>query len=313
MASGTVRGHGMGRVMSGTDEHSLTELWRRRVVVAAAAVASTLLVAGCTSSTAETGAETEEAPAGVLPSSHIHGVAIDPAEGHLLLATHDGLFEVGDDGMSTQIGPVIDLMGFAVRGPRHFLASGHPGPGVDLPEPVGLIESTDGGQTWKTRSRQQQSDFHALTVSDAGIVGYDGSLLRSADGDEWEQVLIPAAPAVLAAAPDGRTILATTEQGLLSSVDGGSSWVWNDGAPLLQVVDWADDGMNVVGVDPAGQVWTSVDGAATWQAGPRLGSPPQAVAAGRSTEGSLRIAVVTAVALVESDDGGRTFDVVLEN
>jgi hypothetical protein len=37
------------------------------------------------------------------------------------------------------------------------------------------------------------------------------------------------------------------------------------------------------------------------------------VAAGRSTEGPLRIAVVTAVALVESDDGGRTFDVVLEN
>jgi hypothetical protein len=79
------------------------------------------------------------------------------------------------------------------------------------------------------------------------------------------------------------------------------------------VVDWADDGMNVAGVDPSGLVWTSADGAVTWQAGPDLESPPQAVAATSSAGGSLRIAVVTTTALMESDDGGLTFDVVLQN
>ncbi len=55
-------------------------------------------------------------------------------------------------------------------GPDHFYASGHPGPGVELPAPVGLIESRDGGATWDPLSRQGESDFHALTASDAGVV-----------------------------------------------------------------------------------------------------------------------------------------------
>lgn len=42
---------------------------------------------------------------------------------------------------------MIDLMGFTVAGPDRFLASGHPGPGADLPEPLGLVESRDGGQS----------------------------------------------------------------------------------------------------------------------------------------------------------------------
>ncbi len=288
-------------------------LGRRCMVVIAAAATSTLFLTGCSSSSAPSEPEAPGATAGMLPSSHIHGVAIDPDDGQLLLATHDGLFVVNGDGRSTNRGPAIDLMGFAVRGAGHFLASGHPGPGVDLPEPVGLIESTDGGRSWEPRSRQGESDFHALTVSDAGVLAYDGSLVRSNDGAEWEELSIPAAPFTLAAAPDGRTVLATTEQGLLSSVDGGASWARSDGAPLLQVVDWADDGVDVAGVDPSGSVWTSSDGAATWQPGASLGSPPQAVAASSSAGGSLRIAVVTTTALMESDDGGLTFDVVLQD
>jgi photosystem II stability/assembly factor-like uncharacterized protein len=238
-------------------------------------------------------------------------VAIDPQGDRVLLATHDGLFEVGDDGDTTHIGPVIDLMGFAVRGPGHFVASGHPGPDVDLPQPVGLIESTDGGRTWQPLSRQGQSDFHALTVSEVGVLGYDGALVRSADGQNWEELTIPAQPASLAASPDGLSVLATTQQGLLRSRDGGATWVPVDGAPLLQVVDWAD-AITVAGVDPSGQVWTSADGAATWREGPRLGAAPQAIAV-HLAERSSRILVVTTEALLESVDGGRTFDVLMEH
>ena len=82
---------------------------------------------------------------------------------------------------------------------------------------------------------------------------------------------IPAEPHTLAAAPDGVTVLATTAQGLLRSADAGPTWAAVDGAPLLQVVNWADASM-AVGVDPAGAVWTSTDAADTWQQTAELGA-----------------------------------------
>lgn len=178
------------------------------------------LAAGCSSAASSPTAAAPSAEAGVLPSGHVHGVAIDPGYGALLLATHEGLIEVGADGGLRPTGPVIDLMGFTVVGPDHYLASGHPGLRVDLPQPVGLIESTDGGRTWEPLSRQGQSDFHALAaLAPSGALGWDGALQRTADGHTWEQLAIPAEPHTLSAAPDGTTVLATTAQGLLRSAD----------------------------------------------------------------------------------------------
>jgi hypothetical protein len=278
-------------------------------VLAAAALA--LVLTGCsTAGSASADAPTAE-ETGALLSTHVHGVAIDPGDGALLLATHEGLVQVGDDGELTAAGPVIDLMGFTLTGPDHYLASGHPGLRADLPQPVGLIESTDGGETWTPLSRAGESDYHALTaLGDAGVLGYDGVLRRSPDGRTWEQLGIPAEPHTLAAAPDGGTVLATTAQGLLRSTDAGTSWAAADGAPLLQVVAWADAG-TAVGVDPAGIVWTSTDAAGTWQQAADLGAASHAVAAA-AADGTARVAVVTDEGLAESLDGGRTFAVVVE-
>ena len=250
-------------------------------------------------------------PAVGVPLSHVHGVGIDPAGGTLVLATHEGLFEVGPDGAAARVGPVIDLMGFVVAGPGHFLASGHPGPGTDLPEPVGLLESTDGGKTWEPVSRQGVSDFHALTTGEAGIVGYDGMLWRSDDGREWEQETIPAAPATLAASPTGTAVVATTAEGLLQSDVPGGGWSPVREAPLLQVVDWTPDGAALIGITPSGELWTSEDRGATWQQGTDLGSAPLAMDV-LGTGTTARIAVVTVNALLESRDNGQSFDVVLE-
>lgn len=276
----------------------------------AAAALIGVLLAGC-SAQADRDAAPATVQAGSLPVMHIHGVGVDPADDTRLLATHDGLFRVESDGTSTRIGPVIDLMGFAVAGPGHFLASGHPGPDVDLPQPVGLIESTDGGRTWQPLSRQGESDFHALAASDVGVIGYDGSLLRSADGRDWENLTIPAQPANLTASPDGEQVLATTQQGLQRSADAGASWSRVEGAPLLQIVDWADSGSDVIGLDPTGGVWMSADGGRTWQEGPALGAAPQAAHL-TASGASGQVLVVTTTALLESRDGGRTFEVLLE-
>lgn len=241
-----------------------------------------------------------------LPSAHVHGVAVNPADDRVYLATHDGLFRYGESGPE-RVGPVIDLMGFSVAGPDRFYASGHPGPGTDLPQPVGLIESTDGGGTWSELSRQGESDFHALTATDTGVVGFDGTLRRSDDGLSWSTLQAPAAPYALAAAPDGSTLLATTQEGPLRSTDAGATWQAVASAPLLQVVDWAA-GQTVAGVTPEGTVAVSDDGGATWTTRGDVGAAPQAVGADTAPDGSLRVLVVTTEELLGSTDGGSTFE-----
>jgi hypothetical protein len=279
-------------------------------VLPAAVLAAAL--AGCSSAGPAPAAGASTSAAAALELTHVHGAAFDRGDGGLRLATHHGLLTVGEEGL-TPIGPVLDLMGFTVAGPGHYLASGHPGPQVTaLPNPVGLIETTDGGATWAPLSRGGESDFHALTTgADGAVVGFDGVLRRSTDGRTWEQLAIPGEPHTLAAAPRGGTVLATTAQGLLRSADGGATWTPDTDGPLLQVVTWADE-RTAVGVDPAGTLWTSTDAAATWLPGRRLRTPPQAVAA-TSADGGLRIAVVTAAAVLESRDGGGTFTAILDD
>ena len=243
--------------------------------------------------------------AGALPSAHVHGVAVDPGDGVLLLAAHEGLLEVGPDGGLNPPGRSSISWASPSR-PDHYLASGHPGLRTDLPNPVGLIESTDGGRTWTPVSRAGESDFHALTVlPDGGALGYDGALRRTTDGTTWERLDIPAEPHTLASAPDSGTVLATTAQGLLRSTDRGGTWAAVAGAPALQVVAGT-----AVGVDPAGVVWTSADATRTWQRTANLGAAPHAVAAAVAG-GALRVAVVTDEGLAESVNGGATFTTLL--
>ena len=64
----------------------------------AAATAVLLGVAGCAPS--EAVSTPTASGAGTLPFAHIHGVGFDPGDGDLLVATHDGLFVVDEEGDS---------------------------------------------------------------------------------------------------------------------------------------------------------------------------------------------------------------------
>jgi hypothetical protein len=92
---------------------------------------------------------------------------------------------------------------------------------------------------------------------------------------------------------------------VLRSTDAGTTWAAVDGAPLLQVIAWAD-ATTRAGIDPAGVVWTSTDAAGTWQRTADLGAAPHAVAAAR-VDGAVRIAVATDAGVAESVDSGVTF------
>ena len=238
-----------------------------------------------------------------LPSAHVHAIARDPGSGKLLVAAHDGLY-VYDGATPARVGPVIDLMGFTVAGPGHYYASGHPGTATDLPQPVGLIESRDGGNTWTVLSRGGGSDFHALTTAGSTVVGFDGVLRSTADGRTWREGNLDAQPRTLAGSRDGATVLATTPEGLMHSTDGGVSWRWTDQAPLLLMVAFGD-GATVAGLTPDGQVHTSTDAGRTWRATELLA--PDAKALHASGEGEQLEILVANDRTILASNGGQPF------
>lgn len=239
------------------------------------------------------------------PITHIHGVARDPATDRVVIATHEGAFE-RRDGAWYALGDVIDLMGFAIAPDGTWFASGHPGIETDLPEPVGLIASTDRGQTWQVISRGGESDFHALAAGPAGVLGFDGTLRASADGVRWEEVSIPAPPFALSVEETSGAVLATTEHGLVQSSDDAATWTALEPPELVALVDWVDED-RIVGATVEGRVVTSEDSGRSWKAGPALPEQVQAMSAQPLPTGETEILIATHEGVLSSLDGGATF------
>ncbi|MEK0154377.1 F510_1955 family glycosylhydrolase [Arthrobacter oryzae] len=279
----------------------------RRGRLVAAVSGLLLLLTGCSAAQKPTTGETsQQVPQQGLPNSHVHGLSVDGETGKPLLATHDGLFDLSAN-PAVRIGPGHDLMGFAA-GPDHgtLYASGHPEKGSTLPDPLGLMRSTDGGATWEPLSRQGASDFHALTTTASGIVAFDDALRVSADGKSWQKVAASFVPAALAGSPDSDVVLATTAEGLQRSVDGGRTWTLNRAAPVLRFVAFVGDN-GVVGVEPGGAVHQSPDGGGSWVPRGILPGEVYAIDAAAGSGGTVRVWAATSAGLLESGDGGVTF------
>lgn len=268
----------------------------RRKIATAAAAATLLLATGCSTASS--------APS--YPQAHIHGMAVQDGGDTVLLATHAGLYDMRADRIEV-ISPPIDLMGFTTTGePGHFYASGHPGEGVQLPNPVGLIESTNGGRSWQPLSRQGQSDFHSLTYTEAGVVGFDGAIRTSNNGQSWSTPDTSIQPADLSGTAEGRVALATTEAGLKRSTDGGTTWTRVPDVPLLYMTDFAS-AQEVAGISPDGSVYTSEDTGLTWHQSGTIDTEAHAMATTMGDDGQLQIWIATEQDILVSKDGGNTF------
>lgn len=274
--------------------------WLQVTWLAAAAVLAVVVVALAAVQLGDDG------PSGSADLSHVHGLAIDPADGTLYAGTHGGLFRVTGDQVEGPVADrVQDFMGFTVVGPEHYVASGHPGADQDGPPHLGLIESTDGGQTWTSRSLSGDADFHALDHGHGTVFGYNavsGALMVSEDLENWDsRSEVPMAD--IAVSPEtADTVLATTESGLARSDDGGRTFDAVPGAPLLLLVDWADDG-TLVGVDPGGAVYVGTDEPSSLEKVGALPGRPEAL----HVEDADTIYAASEGRLVTSNDGGSTF------
>lgn len=160
----------------------------------------------------------------------------------------------------------------------------------------------DGGQTWETVSLGGEADFHALEAGHGRVYGYrGGQIMVTQDQESWETRGGIALADFAVSATDPDVLLATTQQGLARSTDGGTSFELVGTAPLLQLVSWPE-GDTVVGIAPDGAVHVSEDAGDTWDQRGSVGDQPHALEA---TAEEIFVALDGAV--VVSDDGGREF------
>ncbi|WP_253905770.1 F510_1955 family glycosylhydrolase [Arthrobacter sp. H5] len=268
--------------------------------IGASAAALTLILTGCSVPSPTTDASEDNG----YPTGHIHGMTVNESTNRILLATHDGLFDVSAY-PAQQIGPTIDLMGFTSGLNGTLYASGHPGPSVDLPDPVGLIRSDDAGHTWNAVSLTGESDLHALTTAEGRIIAFDGQVKTSEDGSEWTESGTDIQPFNLAGSSTSNMVLATTEQGLQRSTDAGLTWNSVSDAPLLLLTAIA--GPSAAGVSPDGRIFVSPDAGSTWEERGSIGETPAAFTAHPTSHGPLEIWVATQAGVSVSTDDGQTF------
>lgn len=213
--------------------------------------------------------------------AHVHGLGVNPANADLYAASHFGVFRIPPAGEAERVGKLVqDTMGFTVVGPDHFLGSGHPDVNDDrLRKPgrrplLGLVESTDGGQTWEALSLLGEADFHSLVAAHGTVYGHDstgGRFMVSADGEQWDTRSRVGIGDFGVDPADPDHVVATTERGLAESVDGGRTWQPVD-APHVAFLSWGAD-QGLWGVSPAGETYQRVDG--RWERRQALGGEPQ--------------------------------------
>ena len=244
---------------------------------------------------------------------HVHGLGVNPKDGALFVATHTGLFRAreGEQTAKRVADRYQDTMGFTIVGPDRFLGSGHPDAREGLPPFLGLVRSTDAGNTWREVSLMGKVDFHVLEASGSHVYGFGSDfdtqaqqLLVSSDGGKsWKKRGTPGALFSLAISPDdARRVVATTEEGLFSSADAGGSWRPLDAEPGL--VAWLQSGALAV-VDGGGRTLASEDGGRSFEARGEIGGEPAAFdSAGDDLYAALHDGTV-----MRSVDGGRTWSV----
>jgi photosystem II stability/assembly factor-like uncharacterized protein len=253
---------------------------RPLLVTAVAALA----LAGC-------GADEPAARAPDRPA-HVHGVGVDPADGSVVLGTHHGLYRsAGGDAFAPVGDASRDLMGLTVVGPGRLLASGHRTTGPEGSPHLGVIESTDGGRTWRDVALRGRVDLHVLRAAGRRVYAFDSlasRLLVSDDGGRtWTPGRAPGQVLDLAVDPGSTDrVVAASDSGLRLSTDAGRTWR-RVPTPAIGYLAWprAD---RLLLVDVGGTVWQRRGLRGGWRQAGRVDGVPAATS---SAPGGVHVAL----------------------
>ena len=233
--------------------------------------------------------------------SHIHSVRAFGDQ--VILGTHEGLFRYVDQKTVQSMGPEnFDIMGLAVFGKKLY-ASGHPGPGSKLPEPVGLLLSTDSGKTWKKLGLQGEVDFHLLESAGADMYGVDsgsGNLLYSNNaGKKWTSRGKNVVSDIAINPEKVGSALALRDGKLISTQKSFTKMRAINSTLTFTSLDWINGSLLAT---RGKSLYRSSDSGMTWK---KISDFPDSVST--VTQSSKIIAVVAGNSIFKSTDGGKTF------
>jgi len=169
----------------------------------------------------------------------IHGLGYSEDGMHILVPAHDGI-KVYEGGIwSAAPGEKHDYMGFSMADDL-FYSSGHPALGSNQKNPLGLIKSTDEGQSFAILALYGGVDFHVMNVSYKTHTLYvfnpqPNSLMKTVglyyskdEAKTWNQAAMKGfsgEPSALAVHPTNDAIVAMgTKDGVYISQDYGQTF-----------------------------------------------------------------------------------------
>jgi hypothetical protein len=251
-------------------------------------------------------------------SPFIGSISVDPGDGTMMIGTGLGLYRLEPGAGRAQriegtletpegAGTVSSNLELLHVGPGELLASGHPQDG-ELPEDLGLIRSSDHGDTWEPVSGLGEFDWHVLEHSRgllASVPAETADLYVSADGGTTFERggVAPTPPDDVAIDPaDPQRWVAASAEGIATSSDGGASWRPREPVPDA-LLAWAEPG-GLYRVDQGGASWVSRDGGESWEQRGDAGGSPSTLDVG--ADGTLYLALAGAV-IKRSTDGARTW------
>ena len=173
----------------------------------------------------------------VIEFPHLHGMGFSRDGQALIVAAHDGTRIFTQGSWQIPAAPAHDYMGYAPTDDG-FYSSGHPAPGASLPNPLGIIKSTDGGQTLTSLSAVGERDFHVLGVGYTNHALYvfnpsatsqipAGIAVSRDDGTTWSSAPVQglsAPPNTIAVHPtDAQVVAFATDDGMWLSSDAGAT------------------------------------------------------------------------------------------
>ncbi|MDC6155937.1 VPS10, VPS10 domain protein [Bacillus albus] len=169
---------------------------------------------------------------------HIHGIGYAGNMPGVSIATHSGI-KVYQNGKWFETKTELhDYMGFQAT-KNGFFASGHPEPGANLKNPLGLMKSSDGGNTLEKLAFYGESDFHNLAVgyNTEAIYLYNerpnsklqqGFYFSTNNGQDWKNSKLKGLSSTIHAFsvhPDQANVVAvSTKDGVYLSTDYGNTF-----------------------------------------------------------------------------------------
>jgi len=248
-------------------------------------------------------------------SPAINSVTVDPGDGTIMVGSGPSLYRLEPGAKAAEKltgrlegGTVSGNLVVRFAGPGDLLASGHPQEGA-LPENLGLIRSSDHGETWQ-KVQGPEADYHELEIAGRQIIGVNAESpdiqVSSDGGATFESRTPPAAPIDVVVNPaDPQQWAVSTEQGTFMSSNGGRSWRPRDTTFGARLAWPSKDAL--YSVDRNGKVRVSVDSGRTWDERGEVGGLPSELSVGRRNE---VLAAVVGAKLRRTKDGGRTWATV---